>query len=58
MLGKKTYLLESTSVWMDSAYLYSKENVSKESFTSEFADYSFDKKDINNGKIKAVVFRY
>lgn len=55
MLGKKTYLLESTSVWMDSAYLYSKENVSKESFTSEFADYSFDKKDINNGKIKAVV---
>ena len=55
MLGKKTYLLESTSVWMDSASLYSKENVSKESFASGFADYSFDKKDINNGKIKAVV---
>lgn len=55
MLGKKTYLLESTSVWMDSASLYSKENVSKESFSSGFADYSFDKKDINNGKIKAIV---
>ena len=56
MLGKKTYLLvDGATLSMKSAYLTTSENILKDSFSTSYPDYSFDKKDINNGKIKVVV---